>query len=153
VVRPPLRLLRLANPFVRLILRSPARRPLDRSLMLLTYTGPRSGRTFTIPLRYARDPSGTVVALASSPERKRWWRAFRDGDPAGLLVAGRTLAVRGRVLEADEAADALRVYLLRYPRAGRWLGLDQASLRETPNGCAGQVALVGFAPETGSTPT
>jgi hypothetical protein len=145
-VRPPLRLLRLANPLVALILRSRARGLLDRSLMLLTYTGPRSGRVFTIPLRYARDPADALVALAVVPERKLWWRAFRAGAPATALVAGVPLEVRGRVLTGSEAGSALGVYLARYPRARRAVGAPPRGGDHDLDAAARQVALVRFEP-------
>jgi hypothetical protein len=53
--RPSLRVLRLAKPFVRVVLRSLAHRLLDAMLMLITATGRTSGRAFTIPVMDARE--------------------------------------------------------------------------------------------------
>ncbi len=69
-----LRLLRFANPLVRALLSSPAHPLLGRRLVVLTYHGHRSGRAFSIPLRYAELHDGGLVALAVDHERKLWWR-------------------------------------------------------------------------------
>ena len=142
--RPPLRLLRLANPVVRLVLRSPAHRLLDRSLMLLTYTGRRSGRTFTIPVLYARVEGG-VLALAATPQAKQWWRTFRSGAaPVTLRIAGTVVQAQGRLLAAEEARHGLRIYLDRFPRAARTLGAEATGTDEELDNAAGRAALVAF---------
>jgi deazaflavin-dependent oxidoreductase (nitroreductase family) len=129
--RPPLRLLRLANPVVRLVLRSPCHRILSGSLMLLTYRGARTGRSFTIPLRYARR-GDAVLALAVAPRSKQWWRAFQSRAAATLAISGRVRAVDGRLLAGPEADEALGSYLARFPRSS-WLleaGADEIALVE-----------------------
>jgi hypothetical protein len=141
--RPPLRLLRPANPLVRLVLRSRAHRLLDRNLMLLTYVG-RAGRTYTIPVMYARADGGGVVALAVAPETKRWWRAFRSGGRATLLIAGVSSGATGRLLDGEEACDALRLYLRRFPRAARSLGVQGAPTPVELDAAGKRVALVRF---------
>ena len=143
--RPPLRLLRLANPVVRLVLRSPAHRLLSASLMLLTYTGHRSGRTFTIPVMYAR-LGDTIVALAVAPDAKQWWRTFRIGAHARLRIAGAVSDVRGRLLAGPEGRAALRAYLERFPRAARALGAEVSSSDDELDAALAVVALVAFVP-------
>jgi hypothetical protein len=119
----PLRLLRLANPAVRAVLGSPAHRLLSGGLLVLTYRGHRSGRTFRIPLRYATMPGGRVVALAVGADGKLWWRSFSQPSPATLLVRGTERAVNGRLLQGDERRAALRAYLVRFPRSAGPLGV------------------------------
>jgi hypothetical protein len=115
---PPLRLLRLANPVVRLVLRSPVHGLLSGSLALLTYRGYRSGRTFTIPVLYATD-GDRVVAVAARPERKLWWRTFRPRAAAQLTVRRARRDVVGRVVDGEERDGAVEAYLARFPRAAR----------------------------------
>ena len=115
----PLRLLRLANPVVRAVLGSPGHRLLSGGLLVLTYRGHRSGRTFRIPLRYATMPGDRVVALAVGADGKLWWRSFSEPGPATLVVRG---------AQRSPAADrfrslALRAYLARCPRAAGPLGV------------------------------
>jgi hypothetical protein len=76
-----------------------------RYLTVVTYTGRRSGRTFSTPVGYRR--RGDLVTIAvKMPDAKRWWRNFLDGGgPAtqqldGVERAGHATAHRdakGRV--------------------------------------------------------
>ena len=119
----PLRLLRLANPVVRAVLGSPAHRLLSGGVLVLTYRGHRSGRTFRIPLRYATMADDRIVALAVGADGKLWWRSFSRPSPATLLVRGTERGVSGRLLHGEERRVALRAYLARFPRAGGPLGV------------------------------
>jgi hypothetical protein len=143
--QPPLRLLRLANPLLRLVLRSPLHRPLSRSLLLLTYSGRHSGRTFTIPVMFVQWDA-SFVALAATPEGKRWWRTFRGGAPAVVTVARRRHRVEGRLLAGEEAREALRAYLTRFPRAASRLGASACASAAELDATAERVALVAFEP-------
>ena len=111
-------LTRLGNPLVRALLRSPLHRLLSGALLLLTYTGRRTGRAHAIPVMYARDAERLVV-FAAWPECKRWWRNF-DGAPGAVRVRERGRWVDGtaQVVRAPERlAAARRVYLERFPKA------------------------------------
>jgi len=56
----------------------------SRSLTVVTYTGRRSGTTFSIPVAYRRE--GDVVTIGVRlPDAKNWWRNF-TGDGAPLTV-------------------------------------------------------------------
>jgi hypothetical protein len=100
------------NPLVRAVLRSPAHRLLSGRLLLLTYTGRRSGERYTIPVQCVRDGDDLLVTVGW-PERKLWWRSLR-GPGTGV-----TIAIRGRereaIAEVRETADAVTVRLR--PRA------------------------------------
>ncbi|MFJ7215638.1 hypothetical protein [Amycolatopsis sp. NPDC098790] len=55
-----------------------------RHLTQVTYTGRRSGRTFSTPVGYRR--AGDVVTIGVRlPDAKSWWRNFTgDGGPLSL---------------------------------------------------------------------
>jgi hypothetical protein len=112
---PPLRLLRVANPVVRAVLRSPAHRVLSGSLAVLEYEGRSTGTRYAIPVVFAKD-GARIVALAAYPERKQWWRTFREAAPATLVVKGERRPVQGRLLAGAERRGALRAYLAARPR-------------------------------------
>ncbi|WP_410645815.1 hypothetical protein [Amycolatopsis sp. lyj-346] len=63
-----------------------------RHLTQVTYTGRRTGRTFSTPVGYRR--AGDVVTIGvRMPDAKSWWRNFTgDGAPLTLELddAGRT---------------------------------------------------------------
>lgn len=108
---PPLRLLRLANPFVRLVLRSPLHGLLSERLLVLTYRGRRTGEQYEIPLRYVAGADGRLVAVAVRPERKLWWRSLVEPTPVFLLLRGERLAAMGSVAAGPEREAALAAYL------------------------------------------
>lgn len=117
-----LRVLRLANPLVRIVLESRAHRLLSGRLVLVAYRGRRSGREFRIPLRYAETEVGALVTVAVRPDRKQWWRAFRTAHAATLTLRGAHVDALGAVAEEDERNAALRAYLDRYPGSARLTG-------------------------------
>ncbi|MBN6033978.1 hypothetical protein [Amycolatopsis sp. 195334CR] len=59
-----------------------------RHLTMVTYTGRRSGRTFTIPVGYRRT-GNTVVIGVRGPGAKNWWRNFTgEGGPISVELDG-----------------------------------------------------------------
>lgn len=117
-----LRVLRLSNPLVRLVLESSAHPVLSGRLLLVTYRGHRSGKEFRIPLRYAETPAGELVALAVRPGRKDWWRSFAPAGPATLTVRGARTAAEGVLALGERRETARAAYLCRYPRSAKVTG-------------------------------
>lgn len=56
----------------------------SRHITEVTYTGRRSGRTFTALVGYKRDRRTVTIAVAI-PDAKTWWRNFVD-EPRPLSV-------------------------------------------------------------------
>jgi hypothetical protein len=114
-----LRLLRPFDPLVEAILASRAHGLLSGRLLVLAYRGHRSGRIFRIPLRYAEDADGRLVALAVDPAGKRWWRSFRRPSAAAVVLRGDECPVVGVLVAGSERERALAAYVGRYPRSAR----------------------------------
>jgi hypothetical protein len=97
---------RVVNPPLRTILRSPLHRLASGRVGLITYTGRRSGREYTIPCFY-RDNGDEVTIPVGWPDRKVWWRNLTGkGGPVRLVVQGREL--RGHAIATRDAGrDAL----------------------------------------------
>ena len=58
-------------------------------LTVITYTGRRSGRSFSTPVAYRRVGPDQVVIGAQFPDAKSWWRNFLDdGGPITLQLDG-----------------------------------------------------------------
>jgi hypothetical protein len=59
---------------------------LRRNIALITYTGRRSGRVFTMPVAYRRH-GDTIDIAANLPDAKTWWRNFLgEGAPMTLRI-------------------------------------------------------------------
>ena len=80
---------RVVNPWVAALTVSPRwGRLVGRSIVVLTYTGRRSGRTFTIPVGHKRTGDDVTIGV-SLPDRKTWWRNFLGaGAPLTLRLDG-----------------------------------------------------------------
>lgn len=100
----------IVNRIIPLLLRSPLlHRLLSRDLMLITFTGRKSGRTFTTPVTYT--PSAQGVIFFSN---QRWWSNLRGGAPVTLRLRGRD--VRGWAAPVEDGvtvAREARAYLQR----------------------------------------
>ena len=107
------------NPGISWILRSPLHFLLSPGLMLITVTGRRSGRRYTIPVGYQRDGDGLVV-MVSYARRKQWWRNYREPGPVGLRLRGREL--QGRATVVPPGSDAFRRHAEASFRRMPWLG-------------------------------
>jgi len=97
---------RTVNPALVLLLRSPVHGLASGRLALVTYTGRRTGRSYTIPVIY-RQGDGEVTIAVGWPESKVWWRNLTgEGGPVQLRVRGREL--RGHAVATHEPGhDAL----------------------------------------------
>jgi len=63
-------------------------RLVNRNIALLSYTGRRSGRPFSIPVAYRRTGDELMIT-ANLPQTKTWWRNFLgDGGPVAVQFDG-----------------------------------------------------------------
>jgi hypothetical protein len=77
------RILRIVNVPMRRILRLPFTTPLSRSLMLLSFTGRKSGRQFEQPVSYVED--GDILL---TPGGGRWKLNLREGEAIRVRLRG-----------------------------------------------------------------
>jgi hypothetical protein len=60
----------------------------SRHLTIVTYTGRRTGRTFSTPVAYRRTADVVTIGV-QIPEAKTWWRNFLgEGGPVSLHLDG-----------------------------------------------------------------
>lgn len=113
---------RVANPLLRWLLRSRLHWLASRWLLLLSYTGRRSGRRYTTPVAYARHEGDVLVA---TPERESdWWRNFTEPRRCGLWLRGVDRAATGRVVTGADRERLLAAYVERHGLLGRLFGID-----------------------------
>jgi hypothetical protein len=119
------RLMTLLNPAVAWVLRSRIHPLLSWGLMLVTVTGRRSGRVYTIPVGYQRDREAITV-LVSKPSRKQWWRNYRERRAITVHLHGRARAGHAVVVAPGSTAfrDAIEETLRRMPFLGRQFGIE-----------------------------
>jgi hypothetical protein len=121
VGHPPSVVLRLVNPVLGALLRTPLAGPARKQLMVLNFTGRKSGRQFTIPVS-AHVIDGELYALTGAP----WKANFRDGATAQVVYEGKATAMRGQLV--SDRASLPDLYLkcaqsYDVKRAQRMMGL------------------------------
>jgi deazaflavin-dependent oxidoreductase (nitroreductase family) len=105
----------IINPVMGFLLRSPLHGLLSDSLMLITFTGRKSGKQFTTPVRYIK--SGDTVKCFTAAENQ-WWRNLRSAARVSLLIKGRQSAYQAQAI-FDKPADIkqqLVSYLAMFPQ-------------------------------------
>ena len=104
----------IINPMMGALLRSPLHRLMSSSLMLITYTGRKSGRRYTTPVRYVR--VGDAIRCFTSA-RNMWWRNLQDGAVVSLLVEGKEARYQAQAIvgDAPRVREARLHYLTLFP--------------------------------------
>ena len=115
---------RLFNRLVTATLRSPLHGlfGLDRFGMLLTYTGRKTGKSYTLPLAYTRDrgPDGDTVTTFALFTNTVWWKNLRGGAPVTLRLRGRDVPGTAETVEnPEEVARGLLSMAEKNPRMTR----------------------------------
>ena len=118
---PPAAMMRVSNPVMRGLLRSPAGGPLRRQFMVLRFFGRKTGRRYDIPV-VAHRLDGGLYALTDAP----WRNNFRDGADVEVTLDGHVTRMRGQLVDDPEAVASLYARAIaRFgaKRAQRMLGL------------------------------
>jgi hypothetical protein len=112
------------NPLVVALLRSRLHVLASKGLMVLSWTGRKSGREFSIPVGYQRE-GDSVVVLISKRGEKSWWKNFREPWPAELLIRGRVRSASGVRVEpgSEEFFRWVELTLSQLPWMGGQFGI------------------------------
>ena len=121
ISHPPDGLLRAVNPAVKFLLGTPLGGGLRRQMMVLNFTGRKSGRQYSLPVS-AHQLDNALYALASAG----WTANFRDGANAEVLWDGKRTTMRGELIRdpatvADLAHRVAESYGAK--KAQRMMGL------------------------------
>jgi hypothetical protein len=102
---------RVVNPVVSAVLRSAFHRVLSGRLVLLSYTGRRSGRTISLPVGYEERGPDQLTITVGRPSQKVWWRNLRDAAPVTLVLRGshRSGVARSRKDQSGEVTVEVRL--------------------------------------------
>jgi deazaflavin-dependent oxidoreductase (nitroreductase family) len=102
---------RYLNPFMRLVLGSRAHGMMSSQLMLLSFTGRKTGRAYTTPVSYVREGTDLLV-----PGGGAWWKNLASGG-ARVRLQGTWQAVTPEVIQEPKQLSAT---------LGRMLGTNPA---------------------------
>ncbi len=124
MARQPL-MLKFANPFMKLLLRSPWHWIASNEVLLITVTGRKSGKQYTTPVNYVRE-GDTLITLSHT--HRTWWRNLRGGATATIVLRRQKITVAAEVLEEQEpVTEYLQKYLTAVPQYATAfnVGLDE----------------------------
>jgi hypothetical protein len=111
----------MVNPFVSAILRSPLHRLISGQVLLLSFTGRKTWKRYTIPVGYTRE--GDTLTLFSS---KSWFKNLRGGSTVVVHIKGRGRMGFAEAIEDREAVLEAAEHLVAkygFKEAGRRIGL------------------------------
>ncbi len=90
-------------------------RVLGKSTALISYTGRKSGRAFSLPVSYKRDGDAVAVAVMM-PDKKNWWRNF-DGNGGRVTVEIAGVARPGHAVTVRDSEGRVSVNITLDPVA------------------------------------
>ena len=115
------RIMRAVNVPMRAALSLPFATPLSGNLMLISYTGRKSGKAYRQPVSYVRD--GDVLL---TPGGGRWTLNLAGGRPARIRLRGRDAPARPElVTDPAELERLLGVIAEKNPRAARFIPIPR----------------------------
>ncbi|SIS18038.1 nitroreductase/quinone reductase family protein [Natronorubrum thiooxidans] len=115
------------NPVMSLLLRSPLHSLVSDSVMLLTFTGSKTGKEYTTPVGYWIKDDHLIVTTQSP-----WWRNLKGGQPVSLHIQGQHRDGLATPHPAPETvAQYMKEFINRYgTNAARRLGIRVHGDRE-----------------------
>jgi hypothetical protein len=115
------RVMRAVNVPVRAVLGLPFATPLGANLMLVSYTGRKTGKAYRQPVSYARDGEALLT-----PGGGRWTLSLAAGRPVRIRLRGRDVAARPElVTDPAEVERLLGVIAAGNPRAARFVPIPR----------------------------
>lgn len=105
--KPPRPVRILANVIATTILRSPWHRMRSDWLLLLTFTGRKSGKKFTTPIRYVQEGQTLRLRVVRSP----WWKNLVGEATVRVLLRGEMRTGTAEMLPEVDGEVVVKVHL------------------------------------------
>lgn len=113
-----------ANSLMRWALTTPGIQAMvGQGVALLTFTGRKTGKTYTVPVSYQRE--GDIVTVVTKRVRN-WWRNFETPADVELRLAGQVYAGMAEARTGhDETLAFMTAYLEKRPIDAKAYGLGK----------------------------
>ena len=110
----------IVNSAMKFVLRSPMHGMVSKSVLLITFTGRKSGKIYTTPVSYSQHDDQVVVFTHAD-----WWKNLRGGAPVNSRIQGRELRGLPEPVAEDKQAVAagLAAHLRKVPSDARYYGV------------------------------
>ncbi|MDZ4766796.1 MAG: nitroreductase family deazaflavin-dependent oxidoreductase [Chloroflexota bacterium] len=104
----PPAMFKLMNPIIRFLVRNNIG-PMSNALMVITHTGRKSGKAYSIPIGYVRD--GDTILAVTLGGRSQWYQNVQQHPEAMLTIKGKPIRARAVLVnDVDEVARVLDIY-------------------------------------------
>jgi deazaflavin-dependent oxidoreductase (nitroreductase family) len=105
---------------MKFLLRSPMHGLVSKTVLLITFTGRKSGKSFTTPVDYSQE--GNQVTIFS---HANWWKNLQGGAPVTVRIQGRELKGNAETVADDKqtVAIGLAAHLRKVPGDARFYGV------------------------------
>ncbi len=92
----------------------------SKMVLLITFTGRKSGKTYTTPVSYSQDGDQVHIFTHAA-----WWKNLRGEAPVTLRLRGRELQGLAQPVAEDKSAVAagLTAHLRKVPTDARYYGV------------------------------
>ena len=130
------------NKTMQFILRSPLHGMVSKTILLITFTGRKSGKTYTTPVDYSQDGDQVFIFTHAN-----WWKNLRSGVPVTLRLRGREFQGLAEPVAEDKQAVAagLSAHLKKVPFDAKFYGVtfdDQGNPNPEQVAQAAQTAVM-----------
>jgi deazaflavin-dependent oxidoreductase (nitroreductase family) len=117
------------NSAMKFVLRSPMHTLVSKTVLLITFTGRKSGKIYTTPVSYSQDDDHVIIFSHAD-----WWKNLCNGVPVTLRIQGRDFrGLPEPVVENKQTiAAGLAAHLRKVPSDARYYGVtfdDQGNAR------------------------
>ncbi|MCB9423411.1 MAG: nitroreductase family deazaflavin-dependent oxidoreductase [Ardenticatenaceae bacterium] len=105
---------------MKFILRSPVHRLVSKTFLLISFTGRKSGKTYTTPVSYSQEGDEVVIFTHAN-----WWKNLRGDAPVTLRLRGREIRGTAVPIATDKkaVADGLTTHLRQAPYDAQFYGV------------------------------
>jgi len=120
----------IVNQAMKFVLRSPVHGMVSKNVLLISFTGRKSGKIYTTPVSYSQYDDQVIIFTHAV-----WWKNLRNDAPVTLCIRGRELQGLAEPVAEDKRAVAagLAEHLRRVPSDARYYGVtfdDHGNPRE-----------------------
>jgi len=108
------------NSAMKFVLLSPVHGMVSKTVLLITFTGRKSGKTYTTPVDYSQYGDQVYIFTHAA-----WWKNLRSEAPVTLFIRGREVQGLAEPIAEDKHAVAagLTEHLRKVPSDARYYGV------------------------------
>jgi deazaflavin-dependent oxidoreductase (nitroreductase family) len=105
------------NHAMKFVLRSPIHGMVSKTVLLITFTGRKSGKSYTTPVSYSQNGDQVYIFTHAA-----WWKNLSSGMPVTLRIQGREFRGLAEPVAVDKQAiaDELAAHLQKVPSDARY---------------------------------